>query len=103
MRADTHLGQLLGIRYPIVQAPMAGGHVTTDLVVAVCEAGGLGVIAGAMLSPDALREEIRAVRARTERPFGVNIFAPVERGEATPDATAAVNELLAPFRADAGL
>ena len=97
------LSRLLGIRYPIVQAPMAGGHITTDLVVAVSEAGGLGTIAGAMLSPDALREEIAAVRARTGRPFGVNLFAPLPPPAVDAERAAAVNRVLAPFRDELGL
>ncbi len=103
MWPETRLTRLLGLRYPIVQAPMAGGHVTTDLVVAVSDAGGLGVIAGAMLPPEALREEIRAVRSRTDRPFGVNLFAPLTPGEATAEQAARVNAVVEPFRAGAGL
>ena len=49
--------ELLGIRYPIIQAPMAGGPSTVDLAVAVSDAGGLGSIAAALLSRDRLREE----------------------------------------------
>src|SRR6478735_12415967 len=74
---DTELVRRLGIRLPILQAPMAGGWTTPQLVAQVCEAGGLGSIAGAMLSPDALRAEIAAVRSLTGLPFAVNLFAPV--------------------------
>jgi nitronate monooxygenase len=61
---------------PVVAAPMAGGPSTTDLVVAVTEAGALGFVAGGYTSARSLAEEIRAVRARTTRPFGVNLFVP---------------------------
>ncbi|MBV9007244.1 MAG: nitronate monooxygenase [Solirubrobacterales bacterium] len=61
---------------PIVQAPLAGGPSTPELTIAVCEAGGLGFIASGYKRADAVREEIAAVRAATERPFGVNIFVP---------------------------
>ena len=74
---DTALVRRLGIRLPILQAPMAGGWTTPQLVAQVCEAGGLGSIAGAMLSPDALRAEIAAVRSLTSLPFAVNLFAPL--------------------------
>ncbi len=81
---DTELTQLLGVRLPIVQAPMAGGWTTPQLVAQVCEAGGLGSLAGALLTPDDLRDQIRAVRAMTSGPFAVNLFAPLpppsERG-----------------------
>lgn len=74
---DTALARQLGVRLPVVQAPMAGGWTTPPLVARVCEAGGLGSIAGAMLSPDALRDQIRTVRAMTDAPFAVNLFAPL--------------------------
>jgi nitronate monooxygenase len=74
---DTPLARLLGVRLPIVLAPMAGGPSTPRLAAAVSEAGGLGSVAGALSPPDALREEIRATRALTDRPFAVNLFAPL--------------------------
>jgi nitronate monooxygenase len=61
---------------PIVQAPLAGGPSTPELAIAVCEAGGLGFVAAGYKTPDALREQIEAVRAKTDGPFGVNIFVP---------------------------
>jgi nitronate monooxygenase len=55
---------------------MAGGPSTPALATAVCEAGGLGfVAAGYKRAPD-VRDEIRAVRAETSAPFGVNVFVP---------------------------
>lgn len=68
--------QRLGIEHPIIQAPMAGGASSVDLVAAVCGAGALGFLGCAYSSPDAIRETAAAVRARTKRPFGVNLFAP---------------------------
>ena len=73
---ETELTSRWGVRLPIVQAPMAGGWTTPALVAAVSEAGGLGSIAGAMLPPEVLREQIRAVRSLTRKPFAVNLFAP---------------------------
>jgi nitronate monooxygenase len=61
---------------PIVLAPMAGGPSTVDLAVAVSEAGGLGFLAAGYRTADALREQMQALRARTARPFGVNLFVP---------------------------
>ncbi|MFZ2511637.1 MAG: nitronate monooxygenase [Gordonia sp. (in: high G+C Gram-positive bacteria)] len=63
---------------PIVGAPMAGGPSTPQLTAAISAAGGIGILAGAYLSPDALRAQIANVRARTDRPFGVNLFVPEE-------------------------
>ena len=61
---------------PIVQAPLAGGPSTPELAIAVCEAGGLGFVAAGYKTLDALREQIESAQARTERPFGVNVFVP---------------------------
>jgi nitronate monooxygenase len=74
---DTPFARRLGLRLPIVQAPMAGGGSTPALAAAVSRAGGLGSIAGAMLHPDELRAAIAAVRALTDAPFAVNLFAPL--------------------------
>jgi nitronate monooxygenase len=74
---DTSITRLLGVRLPIVLAPMAGGPSTPQLAAAVSEAGGLGSLAGAMLPPDDLRAAIRETRALTEQPFAVNLFAPL--------------------------
>jgi nitronate monooxygenase len=61
---------------PILGAPMAGGPSTPELAAAVSDAGGLGFLAGGMLSANALYEQIADVWARTPRPFGVNLFVP---------------------------
>ena len=74
---ETPLTRLLGVRLPIVQAAMAGGPSTARLAAAVSEAGGLGSVAGATLSPDELCTAIRETRALTDRPFAVNLFAPL--------------------------
>jgi nitronate monooxygenase len=65
----------LGIRRPIFAAPMAGGPSTPELAAAVTDAGGLGTLAGAYLTPEQLREEGRHLRALTRGPFGANLFA----------------------------
>jgi nitronate monooxygenase len=62
--------------HPIVQAPMAGGASTPELVAAVSGAGGLGFLAAGYLIPRDVRDQIRAVRELTDKPFGVNIFVP---------------------------
>jgi nitronate monooxygenase len=74
-RLDTPLADDLGVRFPIVQAPMAYAS-PPALAIAVSNAGALGSIAGAPLSPDELRAAIREVRAATDGPFAVNVFAP---------------------------
>jgi nitronate monooxygenase len=73
---------LLGVRYPLVQAPMAN-NAPPGLAAAVSAAGALGSIAGAALSPDELGAAIREVREATDRPFAVNLFAPPYLREGT--------------------
>jgi enoyl-[acyl-carrier protein] reductase II len=72
----TPICDLFGIEYPIILAGM-GGVSMAPLVAAVSNAGGLGVIGAATLSPDDLREEIRKTRALTSRPFAVDLLAPL--------------------------
>jgi nitronate monooxygenase len=69
----TTLQQLLRIELPIIQAPMAGVQ-GSALAIAVSNAGGLGSLPCAMLGPDAIRQELGAIRAQTARPFNVNFF-----------------------------
>jgi nitronate monooxygenase len=64
------------LEIPIVLAPLAGGPATVDLAVAVSDAGGLGFLAAGYRSAADVREQVVAVRARSEAPFGVNVFAP---------------------------
>ncbi|WP_337871487.1 nitronate monooxygenase [Meiothermus sp.] len=89
-------------RYPIIQAPMAGGATTPELVAAVSNAGGLGSLAGALLPPDRLREAIRQVRRLTDRPFNVNLFV-LEAVEVESGMLEAALHRLQPIRAELGL
>ncbi|MGC5019279.1 NAD(P)H-dependent flavin oxidoreductase [Micromonospora sp. DT47] len=67
---------LSALRRPIVAAPMAGGPSTPALVAAVSAAGGLGFLAAGMIDTERLVTDIAEVRARADRPFGVNVFLP---------------------------
>src|SRR3990172_7737472 len=69
----TELTERLGIEYPIVQAGM-GGVAMAELVAAVSNAGGLGVIGAAMLNPATLRAEILKVKELTDKPFAVDLL-----------------------------
>ena len=71
-RLRTPFCELVGCELPIVQAPL-GSATTVELVGAVSEAGGLGVLAGSWLELDQLRSSIALVRAFTDRPFAVNL------------------------------
>jgi nitronate monooxygenase len=76
MWPSRRLLDLLRIEHPIVQAPMAGA-MDADLVAAVSEAGGLGSLPCAMLTPQKLREEVGKIRARTKKPIALNFFCHV--------------------------
>ena len=73
MSLRTPLCDLLGIDHPVVQAGMAGAA-GPELVAAVSNAGGLGILPGLNVPPERLREQIRRVRTLTDRPFGVNLW-----------------------------
>lgn len=76
MALHTCLADRLGIRVPVIQAPMAGGASTVDLVAVVGEAGGLGFFGAAYATPEQIAQDARALRGRSDRPFGINLFAP---------------------------
>ena len=67
----TTLQDLLGVQLPIIQAPMAGVQ-DSRLALAVSNAGGLGSLPCAMLTVDAIRKELAAIGAGTNKPFNVN-------------------------------
>jgi nitronate monooxygenase len=87
----TQLCDMLGIEYPILSAGMgptligekAGAPV--ELVVAVSEAGGLGVLGGSGFSVEELRDAIRQIKSQTDKPFGVDLLLPksLDTGSAT--------------------
>jgi nitronate monooxygenase len=97
----TTLRDLLGVEYPIIQAPMAGVQ-NSALAIAVSNAGGLGSLPCAMLSPAAIREELGRIAAHTNKPYNVNFFC---HEPPTPDAErdAAWRAVLAPYYREFGL
>jgi nitronate monooxygenase len=70
---DPRIQDLLKIQLPIIQAPMAGA-MDSELVIAVAQAGGLGSLPCAMLTPDQIRSELQAIRAKTSNPINLNFF-----------------------------
>jgi len=95
------LTQMLACEHPVIQAPMAGGGDTPELVAAVGNAGGFGFIGAAYLTPAQIADSARRVRELTPRRFGVNLFAPLPaRPEQDLDAAIA---RLAPYHAELGL
>jgi nitronate monooxygenase len=80
---------------------MAGGPSTPALAAEVSRAGGLGFLGCAYSTPEQILELCREVKARTDRPFGVNLFADVQEGP--PVDPAPMLELLRPIHAELGL
>ena len=76
----TRLTQNLGIRHPIVQAPI-GSLVRAELAAAVCSAGKLGMLGMPFQPPEFVRAQIRLMRTMTTKPFGVNFLIPVMTSE----------------------
>lgn len=95
------LRRLLGINFPLIQAPMAGVQ-GSALTVAVSNAGGLGSLPGAMLSPDGLQNELRAISAQTDRPYNVNFFCHAQPVP-DPEREYAWRRVLAPYYEEFGL
>ncbi|MBS0577708.1 MAG: nitronate monooxygenase [Proteobacteria bacterium] len=95
------LASLLGVEFPVIQAPMAGVQ-GSALAIAVARAGGLGSLPAALLSAEALRTELAAFRAATHQPLNVNFFChkpPVF--DASREAR--WRRLLEPYYAECGL
>ncbi|PNE37443.1 2-nitropropane dioxygenase [Streptomyces noursei] len=85
----TALTELTGVRHPLVQTGM-GWVAGPRLVSAAANAGALGILASATMTPDQLRSAVREVRSRTDRPFGVNLRA--DAGDAAERVRIIVDE-----------
>ena len=70
----TRICDLLGIMHPIVLGGLGGGHTSAPLVAAVSNAGGFGTLGVTGFSPASVREQTAAIRAATDKPFGVNFL-----------------------------
>ncbi len=102
--ASQALCKQLGIQQPLIQAPMAGVQ-GSALAIAVSQAGALGSLPCAMLSPEQIQAEIEAIRAATSKPYNLNFFChtPPPADAATPEREAAWRTLLAPYYAEHGI
>jgi nitronate monooxygenase len=101
MLPGTAITELLGIRHPVLQAPMAGAA-TPELAAAVSAAGGLGALGSAVLSADELRGQTAEVRSATEAPFNLNFFCHAP-AESTEELAERARERVAPLYAERGL
>ena len=83
----TTLCDQLNIEYPVFLAGMGvkGRATPPELVAAVSEAGGMGILGCSWLDADEVRRRVRAVRNLTDKPFGVDLLLPASMAEAVPD------------------
>ena len=101
MWPDRRIQDLFGIELPIIQAPMAG-PVLSEMVIAVAEAGGLGSLPCAMLTPDQARTQLGIIRQQTSRPINVNFFCH-KPPEANPAREAAWRTRLEDYYVELGI
>ena len=94
--------ELLQIQYPIIQAPMAGGITTSELVAEVSNAGGLGSIGAGYMTPVQIREQIIEIKQLTSNPFSINLFVPNEFF-VIQDEIDSANQVLQPLRDELGI
>jgi nitronate monooxygenase len=99
----TPLCERLGIRLPIIQAPMAGGPTTPELVAASSAAGALGSFGHAYTAPEEMKRQAAAVRAKTECPFGINLFVAPQPAPVDLVHQGAALAALGPWYAEMGL
>lgn len=71
---NNRIAKWLNIKFPLFQAPMAGGATTPELVAAVANAGGLGSLGAGYMTPDEIKKAIQEIRKLTDQPFSVNLF-----------------------------
>lgn len=83
--ADHNLFRQLGLKHPLIVAPMAGGPSSVDLVAAASAAGALGAMGGAYSNAAAIEAFADQVRQRTDRPFSINLFIPHSIPEVAAD------------------
>ncbi len=103
---DSAVARRLDLARPIVQGPFGGGLSSVNLVVAVSEAGGLGSYGAHHLDAAGIANVTAAIRARTNRPFALNLWLPFEDSDAPQLDDAAYADharLLAPYYAELGI
>ena len=106
MWKNTEVARRLGLAAPIIQGPFGGGISSVDLVVAVCETGGLGSFGVHHLDANGIRDVASRIRARTSGPFALNLWIPMDDADdpQIDDAALARNtDLLQPYFTELGL
>src|SRR6186713_2518281 len=103
MSLVTPLSAKLGLATPIIQAPMAGGPSSQELVAACSAAGALGSFGFAYTQPEDMKKQAAWVRDKTDRPFGINLFTAPQPGPIEAGAQRGALEAVAGFYKELGL
>jgi nitronate monooxygenase len=93
----------LGLRLPVIQAPMAGGPSSQELVAACSAAGALGSFGFAYTQPEEMKRQSAWVRAGTDRPFGINLFTSPQPGQIDAGAQRGALDAVAAYYRELGL
>lgn len=93
----------LGIKWPLIQAPLGGGPSTAALVAAVSNTGALGSLGGAYLTPEDLERTIQSIQKLTKNPFAVNLFAPTPTPKLQQDQIDAAVKVTQDYRKELAL
>ena len=102
-RLQTPLGERIGLRVPIIQAPMAGGPSSPELVAAASAAGALGSFGFAYTQPEEMQKQAASVRSKTDRPFGINLFVSPQPAAIDPAQQREALAAVAGYYAELGL
>ena len=103
MKLSTPLSEVLGLSTPIIQAPMAGGPSSQELVAACSAAGALGSFGCAYTQPDAMKMQSAWVRSKTDRPFGINLFTSPQPGQLDAGSQRGALDAVAGYYRELGL
>ena len=103
MRVSTPLSAKLGLASPIIQAPMAGGPSSQELVAACSAAGALGSFGFAYTQPEEMKKQSAWVRSKTDRPFGVNLFTSGQPSQIDASAQRGALDAVAGYYKELGL
>lgn len=94
----TSLSNQLGLKWPLIQAPLGGGPSTPELVAAVSNTGALGSLGAAYLSPTEIDATINRIHRLTHYPFAVNLFAPTRTPTLSEEQIKNALKIMHPYR-----
>jgi nitronate monooxygenase len=103
MKLATPLAERLGLATPLIQAPMAGGPSSQELVAACSAAGALGSFGFAYTQPEEMKKQAAWVRTKTSGPFGINLFTSEQPGAIDPGAQRGALDAVAGYYKELGL